>query len=208
MIRIDQENDTPLNQSENSHLWERIVALLPEMNVVIFEDYDKGVLSKEIIQKVVAECLKIGIPTVVDPKKRNFLFYQHVTLFKPNKKELKEGLKLESALKTAQEIEAAIIDLNNILNCSNILITLSEQGVFAYNQKEKVLIPAHVRSIADVSGAGDTVISVAALCIALKLPLKTLGELSNLSGGLVCEEVGVVPINKEKLLQEALKVGL
>ena len=88
------------------------------------------------------------------------------------------------------------------------MITLSEHGVFCLSDEGKTYIPAHLRSISDVSGAGDTVVSIAALCLALKTDLPLLAALSNMGGGLVCEEVGVVPINKEKLFTEAVSEKL
>ena len=91
----------------------------------------------------------------------------------------------------------------------HLLLTLSGEGIVLYQYKDNKLsythLPACLRNVADVSGAGDTVISVAALCMANKMDIEDIAELSNLAGGLVCEEVGVVAINKEKLLQEAIK---
>lgn len=207
IIRIDQENEHTTTQTENDSLIEKILELLPQSDVVVFEDYDKGVLGKELIQRIVSEANFLNIPSVVDPKKKNFLHYKNVTLFKPNKKELKEGLKLESSLNSLEDLEHTVEQLQNELAAQNILITLSEQGVFAKSKTYNFHFKAHVRTIADVSGAGDTVISTAALCVALKLPLDFIAQLSNLSGGLVCEQVGVVPIDKNKLLAEAKKLN-
>lgn len=85
-----------------------------------------------------------------------------------------------------------------------VMITLSEQGILMLNNNEAVISPAHIRSISDVSGAGDTVISVAALGLAAGMSPKEFAELANLAGGLVCEKVGVVPIDKNELLNEAI----
>ena len=85
-----------------------------------------------------------------------------------------------------------------------MMVTLSEAGVYIASEKESLLIPAHVRNVSDVSGAGDTVISIASLCIAAGLSMQTVAALSNLAGGLVCEMIGVVPVNKETLLAEAI----
>ena len=86
-----------------------------------------------------------------------------------------------------------------------MMVTLSEAGVFIMNEAGHYHIPAHVRNISDVSGAGDTVISVASLCIAAGMQPQEIASLSNLAGGLVCEEVGVVPINKDRFIQEAME---
>ena len=208
LLRVDQEVDHLISEKERNSLIEKIVYLLPTVHVVVFEDYDKGVLSKELIQAVIAKAKELSIPTVVDPKKRNFLHYIGATLFKPNKKELKEGIKAQSALNTLTEIDDAIATLQDQLQAESVLITLSEQGVYFKSNSEAIHVAAHHREISDVSGAGDTVVSVAALCVALGLPAKTTTELANLSGGLVCEQVGVVPINKKDLQLEAERLGI
>jgi bifunctional ADP-heptose synthase (sugar kinase/adenylyltransferase) len=143
---------------------------------------------------------------VVDPKKRNFLAYNHTTLFKPNLKELREGLKVDFNVDNLEELKATVQHLKDTLQVNGALITLSERGVFIDFQEEMHKLPAHIRQIADVSGAGDTVISIAACCVALGLPPQTVAAISNLGGGLVCEMVGVVPIDKNLLKSEAEKL--
>ncbi|MBO0360003.1 D-glycero-beta-D-manno-heptose-7-phosphate kinase [Hymenobacter sp. BT186] len=210
LLRIDSEVETDLNGEENAQLTACYETLLAQANVVIFEDYDKGVLTEASIQHFIALARQRGIPTVVDPKKKNFLAYQHCTLFKPNLKELREGLKLEFGEPDTDRagFEAAVARLREVLTPEIVLVTLSEHGVFAQRQQEKTYLPAHLRTISDVSGAGDTVISIAALCVALDLPASVTAALANLGGGLVCEQVGVVPIEKLLLLEEAQEVGL
>jgi rfaE bifunctional protein kinase chain/domain len=204
LLRVDQETDKEITKKEKSDLIEKITALLEKVDAVIFEDYDKGVLNEEVISAVIARAKAKNIPTIVDPKKRNFSHYKGATLFKPNKKELKEGLKIDSDLNDLKEIEESVQQLKDQLQLESVLITLSENGVYIQNEKEQIHLPAHIRKIADVSGAGDTVVSTAALCVALGLSAKTIASLSNLAGGLVCEQVGVVPIEKSKLLKEAI----
>ena len=208
MLRVDQEDDRIANDSELSLLKTRIDSLLDKAHVIIFEDYDKGVLSEELIAYVTDKANAKGIPTVVDPKKRNFLHYKNCSLFKPNRKELKEGIKTDANLKDNKQLEQTVDSLINILGCGSVLITLSEKGVYWTNKEDHLHIPAHHREIADVSGAGDTVISVAALCAAAHTKPAILAALSNLSGGLVCEQVGVVPIDKNLLQQEAEKLKI
>lgn len=205
MVRIDEESDDEITTKETIALKEKIESLLPKCQVIIFEDYDKGSISPEIIQFTVNLAKQHSIPTVVDPKKRNFLDYHGVTLFKPNLKELKEGLQIEFDVTNHDQLEMAVDKLIKHLNCDSALITLSEHGVYVCNQESKHHASAHIREIADVSGAGDTVISIAALCVALVLPSDLVAKLSNLGGGLVCEHVGVVTINKKLLLEEAQK---
>ena len=203
IVRVDTETDKYITTDERTQLIAKAKELIPTCHVVIFEDYDKGVLSKEAIAEITDFANASNVPTVVDPKKRNFLSYQNATLFKPNLKELREGLKLDFDVDDADEFRAAVDQLKATLNVKGALITLSERGVFIDFNGEKRLLPAHVRQIADVSGAGDTVISIAACCVALKQSPTIIAGLSNLGGGLVCESVGVVPINKAQLKQEA-----
>lgn len=206
VLRVDSEVDTPLSNEENKNLKEAIHALIEsrKIDVVIFQDYDKGVITPELIDEIIDVCNSKNIPTTVDPKKRNFNSYKNATLFKPNLKELKEGLNLEVDPSDAENVEAAIDVLNNVLQNRINFITLSEYGVFIKDGNNKNKISAHVRSIADVSGAGDTVISVASLCLALDQPINMIAEIANLAGGLVCESIGVVPIDKDQLLSEAI----
>jgi rfaE bifunctional protein kinase chain/domain len=207
VVRVDEDSDKVVNQAEESDIMMRIEKLLPVCHVVIFEDYDKGVLNASIIQRTVALARRSNIPTVVDPKKRNFLSYKGVTLFKPNLKELREGLKIDVEAGNQTMVEQAVDQLKEKLGAAGVMLTLSEYGVYIDFQNQKVKLPAHAREIADVSGAGDTVVSIAALAVALKLSPLEIASLSNLGGGLVCQYVGVVPINKEELLNEALELS-
>ena len=208
LLRIDSEVENDLNEEESATLTARFEELLARADVVIFEDYDKGVLTETNIRRFIALARERNVPTVVDPKKKNFLAYQHCTLFKPNLKELREGLKLEFGDPTTDRpgFEAAVARLRELLRPEIVLVTLSEHGVFAQHDGHKTYLPAHLRTISDVSGAGDTVISIAALCVALGLSAPVTAALANLGGGLVCEQVGVVPIEKHKLLAEAQAV--
>jgi rfaE bifunctional protein kinase chain/domain len=203
VVRVDTETDKYITADEQAKLVAKAIELIPTCHVIIFEDYDKGVLSKEAIARITDFANERSIPTVVDPKKRNFLSYQNTTLFKPNLKELREGLKLDFDVDNAGEFQAAVDQLIQTLNLKGALITLSERGAFIDYNNERLTLPAHVRKIADVSGAGDTVISIAACCVALRQPPSVIAGLSNLGGGLVCESVGVVPIDKAQLKAEA-----
>ncbi len=204
MLRVDQEIDKELNATEKASLKKKIAELILSCDVIIFEDYDKGVISADIIAYTVELANKLGKPTVVDPKKRNFLHYHGVTLFKPNRKEMLEGLKLDFDLRSEADLEEACKVLQERMQVSGVLLTLSEKGVFINLQGEQHYLPAHVREISDVSGAGDTVVSTAALALCTGLSAKPLAALSNLAGGLVCEQVGVVPIDRNRLWQEAV----
>lgn len=208
MLRIDGEDLHDLSNKEENSFFELLQQIIhsKKIDAIIFEDYDKGSITSSLIEKVVTLAQQKSIPTAVDPKKNNFINYKKVDLFKPNLKELKEGLKIEFNHKEKSELEAAIQQLELKLNNTHTLITLSESGVFINSPKEKHHIKAHHRDITDVSGAGDTVISVATLCLALNQSPELIAELSNLAGGLVCENVGVVPIDKADLLKEAIRL--
>lgn len=208
VVRVDQESDAVMNDTEERAIIERIEKLLPQCNVVIFEDYDKGALNPRLIEKAVQLAQRHKIPTVVDPKKRNFLAYKNVTLFKPNLKELREGMKLDVDGGNQDQVSKAVALLKEKLKAESVMLTLSENGVYIDHADQKINLPAHTREIADVSGAGDTVISIAALCVALNLSPQLTASLSNLGGGLVCQHTGVVPIDKEELLREALSENL
>jgi rfaE bifunctional protein kinase chain/domain len=205
LLRVDRELDHPLSQEMETKFISHVIHVLNNNNIdaIIFEDYDKGSITPKVIQQIVEEARKRGIPTLVDPKKRNFSDYHYTTLFKPNFKELNEGLKIEASKSKPETLFEAAKLLHEQKNISFIMITLSEGGVFISTGKEYRVIPAHIRDIADVSGAGDTVISVASLCLASGLDAFATAAISNMAGGLVCEKVGVVPIDKELLKAEA-----
>jgi D-glycero-beta-D-manno-heptose-7-phosphate kinase len=208
LLRIDRETTRALDKKDKAALLEKVEALINEADVVIFEDYDKGVLDKKLIKTIVQLAKNKGIPTAVDPKKVNFLHYENVTLFKPNLKEIKEGLKLDFRNDDEAALTEAAIGLRKKMAVDKVFITRSEHGVFISSEADHHFIPAHTRFISDVSGAGDTVVSTASLCLALGLPDKLIAELSNLAGGLVCEHLGVVSVDKDELLAEAKKLNI
>lgn len=212
MLRVDEETQEPIDPLSLKKLLEVIQQTIEnkQADAIIFEDYDKGVISPVLIAKVVEMAGKQEIPVAVDPKKKHFKEYRHVTLFKPNLKELREGLKLDSSLSHLREIEQAVHLIQDQLGAEIVLTTLSDKGIFFSRKKQggaydSGLIPAHMRNIADVSGAGDTVISLATLCLIAGAPVRLLAEICNLAGGLVCEHVGVIPVERDKLYNEALR---
>ena len=204
LLRIDSESTFPLLESEEIKLNNTIQNIINQgVDGIIFEDYNKGVLTDSVIQNTIKIAKEKDIPTAVDPKKENFLSYKGVSLFKPNLKELKEGLNLNFDFNSNKDLfEKGIEVLEEKLQNEISFITLSEYGVFIKNQTEKYYVPAHMRSISDVSGAGDTVIAVATLCLISGASTKQIAEISNLAGGLVCEKSGVVSISKNDLFSE------
>ncbi len=210
MLRVDEEIDTFVSSEEIKALSNQIKKLIlsKKADVIIFEDYDKGCITPELIKNIVAFAEQKNIPIAVDPKKKNFMCYNGAALFKPNLKELKEGLKLDFDHNNIKELEKAAADFIKKQNIKTLLITLSEKGIYTHSAENKAVIPAHIRNISDVSGAGDTVISVAALCLALNISPLITAAIANLAGGLVCEKVGVVPIDKKQLLDEIIRLKL
>jgi rfaE bifunctional protein kinase chain/domain len=206
LLRIDDEDDSPADAHEQGLLIETALNLLEKADAVIFEDYDKGVIFPELIKKVVEAARKKGIPTTVDPKKRNFMAYSGVSLFKPNVKELREGLNLEINAAVTEDVKAACWQVVDRLQVDGVLFTLSEHGMAIQSGQVFAKADALPRDIADVSGAGDTVISVATACLAAGCSAEMILTLANLAGGLVCEYSGVVPVQKDRLLAEAKKI--
>lgn len=204
MMRLDAEVTSDIDAGNENRLIEQVKAHFKtgKPDILIFEDYNKGVLTTRVIKELIILCKEYEVVTSVDPKKKNFLSYNGVTIFKPNLKEVKEGLNLLIDTIDRQTLTDMHKGLQARLQHQITLITLSEKGVFYQQEEEQKLIPTHVRNISDVSGAGDTVIAVASLVYASTHNMLLAAEMANIAGGLVCEEVGTVPINKEKLLHE------
>lgn len=206
LLRVDEEVTTEIGPALADELiskcTERWAVKRPD--VLIFEDYDKGVLTPRVIEALVAAARAANIPTTVDPKFRQFNAYRGVTLFKPNLKELREGLGLNGLDRhNDAEIEAATAQIRTALGAQAVLVTLSERGVWLHEESgAHQRIPAHAREINDVSGAGDTVIATASILLAAGVPLRTCAAVANLAGGLVCEKVGVVPVDRARLQAE------
>lgn len=204
MMRLDAEISTDLSTTDEKKLLNKLSAFVKKEkpDLLIFEDYNKGVLTAKVIGEAIALCKKANVLCAVDPKKKNFLSYKGVDIFKPNLKEVKEALNLlfdEVNLSLLKKIHQ---ELSSLLNHKISFITLSEKGIFFQQDNEAGIIPSHFRNIADVSGAGDTVIAVASLVYAASKNMHLMADVANIAGGLVCEEVGTMAINKEKLLQE------
>lgn len=208
MLRIDEESPHPLTSKEEKMFLIRIQEILRNeaFHVIIFQDYDKGCIPPAIIKYVTKWAQEHHIPVVVDPKKRNFLRYSDVTLFKPNLKEMTEGLGIKIDVNDINSLQKGIKKLHDTLRPQMTMVTLSEHGIAIQHKEHFAHFPAHLRNIADVSGAGDTVISVAALCVACQMKPDDIAILANLAGGLVCEHVGISPVDKKQLLNEAMKI--
>ncbi|MEO1449926.1 MAG: PfkB family carbohydrate kinase [Bacteroidota bacterium] len=209
VLRVDKEDRVAPNEETENELLRVLGEKISHSHALIIEDYDKNALAPGLIQRVIALAREKDVPVMVDPKFKHFFAYEGVTLFKPNLKELNEGLGLRLEGRDQQRLVEALETLRARMPHQFSLITLSEYGMLLVDDEgNHHTVEAHRREIADVSGAGDTVISVAALALAAGwLPLEAV-QLANLAGGLVCESVGVVPINADRLQTEAIRLGL
>lgn len=207
LLRADEEDTFDLDEEERHDLSEMFDKRLQQehFDILILQDYNKGVLSPALIQHILETSKAKGIPVAVDPKKNHFFCYEGVTLFKPNAKELRDGLGVKA--ETVSELREAASLLQQRIRCQYLMVTLSEKGVMILHDGFFHHIPAHPRNIVDVSGAGDTVLSVAALCLAAcndtsntspQSTAKNIASLSNIAGGIVCESAGVVPIDSQR----------
>jgi D-glycero-beta-D-manno-heptose-7-phosphate kinase len=204
MLRLDSEIIKDLDPSDESRLIDAVTRYIEqeEPQVMIFEDYNKGVLTPKVIREIIQLCRAKGVPTTVDPKRKNFFAFEGVTVFKPNLKEVREAFNILDENIDQAALENIHKQLKARLNHDVSFITLSEKGVFYQDSMETAIVPAHIRNIADVSGAGDTVIAVASLVYAATKNIPLMAEVANLAGGIVCEEVGTAAITREKLLEE------
>lgn len=205
LLRLDQEDTHDLNDAEAEQLLEVIEQILDtqEIHVILFQDYNKGILTPKIIREIILESIRRGIPTAVDPKFNNFWAYKQITLFKPNLKEIR-AQSPQPVQTNLASLQAAATYIKAQLGNQHTLITLSEKGLFLETAGKGSIIPTEPRAVADVCGAGDTVISIVALGLGLKLDLHETALLANLAGGQVCEKVGVVPVDREQLKAEYL----
>lgn len=204
LLRVDEEITTPLSETEEVLFIERINELFSshKIDAVIFEDYDKGCITKKVIDTTLTIAKSLAIPVTVDPKHRNFMMYKGVDLFKPNLKELAIGLKIDvHKEKLLQQLPSICQEFMQRQHHKTMMVTLSELGMFIINEHEQYHIHTQVRDLADVSGAGDTVIATATLCLVQKLKLYDIAKIANIAAGIVCEKVGVVPIEKDELIK-------
>ena len=208
MMRLDAELTDDMISADEDRLIAAFKNYINAENpaMVILEDYNKGVLTENVIKKIIELCKQHHILTAVDPKRKNFFAYEGVDIFKPNLKEVKDGLNI-----LRDEVNISVLKDMHLLLQAKLkhrisLITLSEKGVFYEQDNDAAIIPTHIRSIADVSGAGDTVIAIAALVFAATGNAKLMAEMANIAGGLVCEQVGTVAIDKVKFFDECKKL--
>lgn len=209
VLRIDDELKDDLNAIENESLLSqfRHVLSTQKIDVLILQDYNKGLLTEENIKEFISEANRLQIPIAVDPKKRNFWAYENCQLFKPNLEEVRAVVpfRVEAEISSLDKADAF---LRERLSNKITMITLSSKGVYLNDGTHSKIFPTTARKIADVCGAGDSVISIASLAVAVNYPTDWIGRLANLCGGQVCEKVGVVSVEIEQLINEMDKMPL
>lgn len=203
-LRVDEEDTFSI--SNESDFIQHTKHLMKDVQIVIFQDYNKGVLSKNIISELISSAKKLKIPVLVDPKKDNYWEYKGVDLFKPNSKELTESNSSDNDSLSLDSLAHIVSYQRKQLDAKAFLLTLSEKGVYIQTENESTHYPAFKRNIVDVSGAGDAVIATAALALAKNINFNAIAQLANLAGGLSCESVGVNPLDKDMLLKEASRL--
>jgi rfaE bifunctional protein kinase chain/domain len=208
LLRIDEEIENCLSSRLEEQFAELILNLVDKggINAIIFQDYDKGVITPSIISKVTSRARKKGIPVMADPKFRNFHEYRNVTIFKPNLKEFLRGLDLDLTKDDIEVLKQEAEKYRKKKKQDILMITLSDKGILVCSDEGASHIPANQRDITDVSGAGDTVISVSAICHACGMSPSQTAALANLAGGQVCEKSGVVPVDIGVLREECYRL--
>ena len=203
VLRVDRETTSPVSSATIAATLQLLKARIPHIDGVILQDYDKGFLTRELIGEIIAICQKAQVPVFVDPKFRNFHAYSGCTVFKPNWREFAAGTGVEAhPMPPGETLEQMIRAFRASMPHAYSLITLGAKGMLLLDEQGAYPIHGHPRDVADVSGAGDTMLSVMALAMLAGLPPQEAATLANLAGGLVCEESGVVPINPDRLLEE------
>jgi len=198
VVRADRESRTPIRPEIMTKALDFIASIIHQVDAIIIEDYNKGLLTKELIRQIIELARRHQKIITVDPKFDNFFEYRHVTLFKPNRKEAEAALGLK--ISSMEQVEHACHLMMDRLECEIVLMTLGAQGMGLLNSKREFnQIPTKARKVHDVSGAGDTVISTLTLSLAAGGELREAVTLANYAAGVVCGEVGVVPIDPEKL---------
>jgi|CZKP01.1.fsa_nt_gi rfaE bifunctional protein kinase chain/domain len=204
VIRIDKESKKYLPAEVQEKLVKFMEVNIDNLDAIILQDYNKGVLTPSLIEKIISLANKKNLLITVDPKFNNFFLFNNVTVIKPNKKEAEDVLGMK--LRNDEDITIAGMRILEKTNAASVVLTLSESGiaVFEKNKPEKRM-PTIAQIVADVSGAGDTVISTLTMALAAKANIIEASYLANYAGGIVCEEVGIIPIEQDKLFETIRK---
>lgn len=204
IARVDREKVAAISPEVQQEMLGFITGAMPDIDAVILQDYNKGVMQPALVQEVIRLANMHGKQVTVDPKFDNFFSYRDVTVFKPNKKETEEALAIR--LDSEANIRKAGEMLLERLNARAALITLGDRGMALFEDNGSVAFEGtHARQVADVSGAGDTVIAAITFALAAGATMKEAVAMANRAAGVVCEEVGVVPIRRDQLIRAILQ---
>ncbi len=199
VVRIDRENDDDVARDVEDRIIERFEALIPQVDAVLIEDYNKGLLTERVINTVIDTCNKLDKIVTVDPKFRNFFAYKNCTVFKPNLKETEKNLGIE--IKSEDDFLAAAHKLLDRLEPEYVVVTRSEKGLSVFSRTaDPISIPTFAMEVYDVSGAGDTVISTLTLCLAAGCDMRTSALIANHAAGKVCGKMGIHPILPDEII--------
>jgi rfaE bifunctional protein kinase chain/domain len=203
IVRVDREKKGPVSPAVLEQIVKRVEDVITELDALIFQDYNKGVITMDVISRVVALARDHGVPVYVDPKLENFFSYTGVTVFKPNRKEAEDALR--RSLKSEEERHAGLQELLHRTGSEYVVLTLGGEGMMiARRDEEPVLVPTRAIQVADVSGAGDTVISTLTTAFAAGASMHEAVIIANYAAGIVCEQVGTVPVQHAELLDALL----
>jgi len=204
VVRIDKESKRNINKKIQNEIYNYLAKNINKLDGIILQDYNKGVLTVSLIEKIISLANKNKVLITVDPKFNNFFAYKNVTVFKPNRKEAEDVLGMK--IKSADDIKTAGGKILSKLNAKYLLLTLGEDGIAVFEKgKLPKQMPTKARKVADVSGAGDTVISTLTMALAAGANILEASYLANYAGGIVCEEVGIIPIEQKKLFDVVIK---
>jgi len=206
VVRIDKESKENISQGTESEIINCLKRSIPESDAIILQDYNKGVLTEKIISSSIQTAHNHNKIISVDPKFINFKVYQNVTIFKPNKKESEAILGMR--IITDRDISNAGKELLKIIKSKYVLLTLGEKGIALFEHgKNEIRIPTKARKVSDVSGAGDTVIATITHALTAGAEIEEAAYIANYAAGIVCEEVGIMPIYKDKLFETLTRVN-
>jgi D-beta-D-heptose 7-phosphate kinase/D-beta-D-heptose 1-phosphate adenosyltransferase len=203
VVRVDRENSGDVSEAVAGRLVQRLDRLASSCDVLVLEDYNKGVLVPEVIDAALEVGQGRGIPTVVDPKRLRFRRYAGATVFKPNAKELAESL----GDRIHPDDPAWMESTRRSLACEVLLLTLGEEGMALSADDAYLRVPAVARDVYDVSGAGDTVTAVMAVTIAAGASVEEAAVLANHAAALEVGRAGVVTVSAQEVLDQVRRFG-
>jgi D-glycero-beta-D-manno-heptose-7-phosphate kinase len=205
MLRIDQEEITPLSKVVEEELIKKIAFFLKEVDVVAISDYGKGFLTPNLLSYTIEGARKEKIPVIVDPKGTDFSKYKNCYMLKPN---LSEAYRAANLAKN-ESLEKVAGPLFETTKAEYILITRSEEGITLFHKSMKRKdFPVRSKEVKDVTGAGDTVLAVMAVCLANDFKMDHAIELSNIAAGIAIEHVGCAKITLSDLASRLLELDI